>query len=75
MSGSANGSIVVAHVDLDKFKQVNTDDGETKGDLVLAELAAGSESGLLMTGLVVRKGGRSSPCSCLTNLWTQPCKD
>jgi diguanylate cyclase (GGDEF)-like protein len=50
-------SVAVAHLDLDKFKDVNTDFGEPVGDAVLAEFGNRLREQFAEDGVVFRKGG------------------
>ncbi len=55
----ANGDvqIAIAHLDLDKFKDVNTEFGEPDGDAVIAEFGERLREMFSDDGVVFRKGG------------------
>lgn len=54
---SGDKQIAIAHLDLDKFKDVNTEFGEPGGDAVLAEFGRRLRETFSDEGVVFRKGG------------------
>ncbi len=54
---SGKTQIAIAHLDLDKFKDVNTEFGEPGGDAVLAEFGRQLRETFSDGGVVFRKGG------------------
>ncbi|WP_080677742.1 MULTISPECIES: GGDEF domain-containing protein [Bradyrhizobium] len=54
---SGEKQVAIAHLDLDKFKDVNTEFGEPGGDAVLAEFGRRLRETFSDEGVVFRKGG------------------
>lgn len=52
-----NGSLAIAHIDLDRFKSINDSYGHAAGDHLLVEMARRMQDSLESTDIVARVGG------------------